>query len=34
MIRQAVQDGAEAIIFSAVDFYANADTIDEAAAAV
>ena len=33
MIRQAVQDGAEAIIFSAVDFYANADTIDEAAAA-
>lgn len=33
MIRQAVQDGAEAIIFSAVDFYANADAIDEAAAA-
>ena len=31
MIRQAVKDGAQAIVFSAVDFNANAAAIDEAA---
>jgi ribose transport system substrate-binding protein len=33
MIRQAVSDGTDAIVFSAIDFLANADAIDEAAAA-
>lgn len=31
MIQEAVQEGAEAIIVSAVDYYANAQAIDEAA---
>lgn len=31
MIRDAVEDGADAIIFSAVDYDANAEAIDEAA---
>lgn len=31
MIRQAVEEGAQAIVFSAVDFNANAAAIDEAA---
>ena len=31
MIRQAVKDGAEAIVFSAVDYNANADAINNAA---
>lgn len=33
MIRKAVEDGAEVIIFSAVDFHANAEAINEAAGA-
>lgn len=31
MIEQAVEDGAEAIVLSAVDYYANAQAIEEAA---
>ena len=33
MIRQAVYDGTDAIVFSAIDFLANAEAIDYAAAA-
>lgn len=33
MIRQAVADGAEVIVFSAVDYHANAEAINEAAGA-